>query len=441
LIKSHIPSKLYIAALVTVIVSFVTNGQLIESPTNFVFGAAIRHAEHTVVKTNQLYSEEIGFGFDFGTDKNVQIHKKGFSIADDPVYFSTRMPEGNYKVEIDFEGTEIESTIILKAESRRLLLDTVLNAEYTRITKNFVINVRTPQLKDDQKITLKEREFTYLNWDNKLTLEFLGNAVVHSINIIPITEITSIFLAGDSTVTDQDLEPWASWGQFITRYLTDRVVVSNYAYSGASLSSFKGSRRLEKIGSLLKKGDYLLIEFGHNDQKQKGENEGPWLNYTKLLVEFVNTARAKGAIPVLLTPVQRRFFDKNGKLKSTHGEYPDAVRSVAKKMKVPLIDLTKITTTLYESWGDDYSRKAFVQYPVNTFPGQSTALEDNTHFNAFGANEIALCVIQEIKRQGLSLEVFLKHTIPAYNPAFPNDISQWTLPLSNRFEPTKPDGN
>ncbi|WP_379920598.1 rhamnogalacturonan acetylesterase [Maribacter confluentis] len=390
--------------------------------------------------SSQPYTEQLGYGFDFYTSKNVQFHHNGFSIDKAPVYFSVMKPEGNYKVKIEFEGAESATTVILKAESRRLMLDTIIGPN-TTFAKSVLINVRTPKIIGGGEITLKDRELTYLNWDLKLTLEFLGTAKVRAIQVTPIPKITSIFLAGDSTVTDQDLEPWASWGQFITRYLTDSVVVSNYAYSGASLSSFKGSRRLEKIGSLLKKGDYLLIEFGHNDQKQKGENEGPWLNYTKLLMEFVNTARAKRAIPVLLTPVQRRFFDKNGKLKSTHGEYPDAVRSVAKKMNVPLIDLTKITTTLYESWGDDRSRKAFVQYPANTFPGQNTALEDNTHFNAFGADEIALCVIQEIKRQGIPLEVFLKNTIPAYNPAFPNDISQWTLPLSNRFEPTKPDGN
>ncbi|TVZ16553.1 lysophospholipase L1-like esterase [Maribacter sp. MAR_2009_72] len=440
MISLPINSKKRIVAFITAVVSFVANGQIKDMPTNFVFGTHNANTEYAVVDSSQPYTEQLGYGFDFNTSKNVQFHHNGFSIDKAPVYFSVMKPEGNYMVKIDFEGAESATTIILKAESRRLMLDTIIGPN-TTFSKSVMINVRTPNIIGGGEISLKDRELTYLNWDRKLTLEFLGTAKVRAIQVTPIPKITSIFLAGDSTVTDQDLEPWASWGQFITRYLSDRVVVSNYAYSGASLSSFKGSRRLEKIGSLLKKGDYLLIEFGHNDQKQKEENEGPWLNYTKLLVEFVNTAREKGAIPVLLTPVQRRSFGEDGKLNNTHGEYPDAVRAVAKKMNVPLIDLTKITTTLYESWGDDRSRKAFVQYPANTFPGQSTALEDNTHFNAFGANEIAFCVIQEIKRQGLPLEVFLKNTTPAYNPAFPNHISQWALPLSNRFEPTKPDGN
>lgn len=443
MIIPFIHSKIKIIVLLLVVGHFTCTGQSNDTYKNFVFGTSIINTEHTVIKTNRTYSEETGFGFDFGTDKNVKICQNGFGIDESPVYFSADVPEGNYKIEIDFEGSTEESNIILKAESRRLLLDTILNSETARVTKNFVINVRTPQIDDKHQIILKEREFTYLNWDNKLTLEFLGTAIVSAINITPVldTTTTTIFLAGDSTVTDQDLEPWASWGQFITTYLKDNIVISNYAYSGASLSSFKGSHRLEKISSFLKKGDYLLIEFGHNDQKQKGANDGPWLNYTELLMEFITAAREKGAIPILLTPVQRRSFGEEGKLNDTHGDYPNAVRTVAEKMDVPLIDLTKITTTLYENWGNERSRKAFVQYPANTFPGQTTALEDNTHFNAFGANEIALCVIQEIKNQGLHLEAFLKNDIPTYNPEFPNDVSAWTLPLSNRFEPTKPDGN
>lgn len=411
-----------------------------DADLKFRFGKQTLQSTDLLVDTAQPFSNENGYGFDFDTANNVQINYMGFNGDNAPIYFSVRVPEGNYKVKIDFQASNVESTMVLKAESRRLMLDTLVQPN-TTFSKSIVLNIRTPKISDDKKIILKERELTYLNWDNKLTLEFLGNATVSAIEITPITEITNIFLTGDSTVTDQDLEPWASWGQFITHYFTNESVVANYAYSGASLSSFKGSHRLEKIKSLLQKGDYLLIQFGHNDQKQKGVNDGPWLNYTQLLMEFIKAAREKEAIPILLTPVQRRFFGEEGKLKPTHGDYPNAVRAVAEKMNVPLIDLTKITTTLYESWGDKASRKAFVQYPAHTFPGQDTALEDNTHFNAFGANEIALCVIQDIKKQGLSIGSYLKENIPKYNPAFPNKVTSWTLPMSRRFEPIKPDGN
>lgn len=418
----------------------MVKAQSLDADLKFRFGKQTLQSTDFLVDTAQPFSNENGYGFDFDTANNVQINEMGFNGDNAPIYFSVRLPEGNYKVKIDFQASNVESTIVLKAESRRLMLDTLVQPN-TTFSKSIVLNIRTPKISDDKKIILKDRELTYLNWDNKLTLEFLGNATVSAIEITPITEITNIFLAGDSTVTDQDLEPWASWGQFITHYFTNESVVANYAYSGASLSSFKGSHRLEKIKSLLQKGDYLLIQFGHNDQKHKGVNDGPWLNYTQLLIEFIKAAREKEAIPIVLTPVQRRFFGEDGKLKPTHGDYPNAVRAVAEKMNVPLIDLTKITTTLYQSWGDKASRKAFVQYPAHTFPGQDTALEDNTHFNAFGANEIALCIIQDIKKQGLSIGSYLKENIPEYNPAFPNKVTSWTLPMSRRFEPIKPDGN
>ena len=122
-------------------------------------------------------------------------------------------------------------------------------------------------------------------------------------------------------------------------------------------------------------------------------------------------------------------------------DFPDAMRAVAKKLNVPLIDVTQMTTQLYEKWGDDMSRKAFVQYPANTFPGQEKALEDNTHFNSFGANEIALCVIKGIRELGLPLKKNITKETPAYDPTKPNYISNWTLPMSVRFEIAKPDGN
>lgn len=269
----------------------------------------------------------------------------------------------------------------------------------------------------------------------------MGDVAIQSIKITAVDYLTTVYLAGDSTVTDQDLEPWGSWGQFITNYFDDTVVVANYAYSGSSLSSFKASNRLKKILSVIKEGDYLFIEFGHNDEKIKSPGNGPWESYSNLLTEFVQSAKDKGAIPILVTPTQRRFFNEDGTLKETHGEFPDAMRAVAKKTGTPLIDITKITTDLYQAWGDEASRKAFVQYPANTFPGQEKALDDNTHFNSFGANEIALCILNGIHELALPLQNQIQKKAPAYNPKKPNNISSWTLPMSDRFEIVKPEGS
>lgn len=386
-----------------------------------------------------LYNTNTGYGFDLNSSSKVKINTNSFS-AEKPTYFSVQLPEGNYQVEVTMGNTEKASNISIKAESRRLMVNQLSIPKGQKITKIFNVNIRTPKIDNQLNVTLKDREKDILDWDDKLTLEFLGQVSIQDIKITAKDNLTVVYLAGDSTVTDQDVEPWASWGQFITNYFDDSVVVANYAYSGSSLSSFKNGNRLKKILNQIKKGDYLFVEFGHNDEKIKGEGNGAWGSYSGLLTEFVESAKEKGAIPVLVTPTQRRFFE-NGTLKETHGDFPAAMRDVAQKNNIALIDVTKMTTELYEAWGDEPSRKAFVQYPANTFPGQEKALDDNTHFNSFGANEIALCVLKGIRELDIPLKKQIKKETPNYNPKKPNYISSWTLPMSDRFEITKPDGN
>ncbi|CAD0005170.1 rhamnogalacturonan acetylesterase [Flavobacterium chungangense] len=406
----------------------------------FNFGTTQKSKQGIAVNTPLLYDAAKGYGFDLNSASNVKINPNTFS-AIKPTYFSVKLPEGNYQIEVVMGSNERASNITIKAESRRLMLDQFSIKKGKPVTKIFNVNVRTPKIDETQNVSLKDREKDILNWDDKLTLEFLGDVTIQSIKITKKDNLTVVYLAGDSTVTDQDLEPWASWGQFITNYFDDTVVVANYAVSGSALSSFKGGNRLKKILSLIKKGDYLFVEFGHNDEKIKGEGNGAWGSYSTLLAEFVQSARDKGAIPVLVTPTQRRAFNENGTLKETHGDFPAAMRIVAEKNNAALIDITKITTELYETWGDEPSRKAFVQYPANTFPGQVKVLEDNTHFNSFGANEIALCVLKGIRELDIPLKKQIRKEVQNYNPKKPNYISNWTLPLSDRFEITKPDGN
>ncbi|HEY1193493.1 rhamnogalacturonan acetylesterase [Flavobacterium sp.] len=411
-----------------------------EKTFSFVFGKTAKNKKNITIHQPLSFSEKTGYGFDFNTTSNVSFSSDGFS-SNKPTYFSVAVPEGNYQIEVVMGSTEKASNVTIKAESRRLMLAHFMVEKGHKATQTFNVNVRNIKIDNQTNISLKDREKEILNWDNKLTLEFLGEVAIQSIKITRKDNLTVVYLAGDSTVTDQDVEPWASWGQFITNYFDSNIVVANYAYSGSSLSSFKGANRLKKILSEIKKGDYLFVEFGHNDEKIKGEGNGPWESYSNLLTEFANSAKEKGAIPVLVTPTQRRFFNENGTLKETHGDFPAAMRAVAQKNNIALIDITKITTDLYETWGDEPSRKAFVQYPANTFPGQVKALDDNTHFNSFGANEIALCVLKGIRELDIPLKKQIKKETPDYNPKKPNFISSWTLPMSARFEIVKPDGN
>lgn len=418
---------------------FNANAQKKIATSVFNFGETANKNAGIAINKATLYNDATGYGFDLDSDKNVVFDKKSIS-AKNPVYFSVKLPEGNYSVEVVLGGKNCATTTI-KAESRRLMLQEFKTAEKETATQRFVVNVRTAQFDTNNSIRLKPGEIKGLNWDNKLTLEFSKASVVQSIKITPVSKIKTLFIAGDSTVTDQDLEPWASWGQYFTNYFNTDVVVANYACSGLALSSFKSGNRLEKILYLMQAGDYLFVEFGHNDEKAKGEGKGAWGEYTTLMKEYVTRTRLKGGIPVLITPTQRRRFNDDGTLLPTHGEFPDAMRKVAQELQVPLIDVTKMTTLMYESWGDELSKKAFVFYPANTFPGQTKELADNTHFGSFGANEVAKCVVQGIRDLKLDIAKNIKTTVPEYDPKKPVQFSDWTLPMSTRFEITKPDGN
>jgi lysophospholipase L1-like esterase len=425
------------------IVSEVTNAatsKTIEKQL-FYFGKKVKKSKQvTVVNKSVPFDSAVGYGFDFNTATNVTWNQTSFA-TEAPTYFSVQLPEGNYQVSVTFGSATKNTNTTIKSESRRLMLDQQLLKKGETATKTFNVNVRKPKIDDTSQIQLKDRDLGQLNWDEKLTLEFLGTVEIKSISVTPITDVKTVYLAGDSTVTDQDLEPWASWGQYITNYFDENVVVANYAASGLTLRSFKAGLRLKKIISVIKPGDYLIVEFAHNDEKEKGEGIGPWDSYSASIREYVQAARDKGANPILITPVQRRAFNADGTLKPTHGDYPDAMRKVAQEMNVPLVDITKLTTTLYESWGDEPSRKAFVQYPANTFPGQKEKLEDNTHFNSFGANEIALCVIKGLRDLNNPLAAYFIKGLPQYSPNHPNAFAKWTLPMSKRFEIVKPDGN
>jgi hypothetical protein len=159
-----------------------------------------------------------------------------------------------------------------------------------------------------------------------------------------------------------------------------------------------------------------------------------------LLKRFVDSARAHQAIPVLVTSTSRRVFDSTGHVENTLGEYPDAMRYEAKKDDVALIDLNLMTTELYNALGPEKSKELFVQFPAGTFSGQLKTLEDNTHFNDFGAYELARCMVNGIRKSKLDIAKYLKDE-PVFNPAKPDDFKKWDLPLTPMYTSIKPLGN
>lgn len=390
-------------------------------------------------KTYQLadaprYSDATGYGFDL-----LPSPSKG---SKKPFYFSIKVPDGNYKVTVRLGNKKQAGITTVRAESRRMFLSDIVTKKGQFIERQFIVNKRDTLIPGGGRVRIKPRERSKLNWDNKLTLEFNGSApVCESVRIEPAApSVVTVFLCGNSTVVDQDNEPWASWGQIIPQFFDDNVSIANYAESGESSNTFIAAGRLKKALTQMKPGDYIFMEFGHNDEKQTRPGSGAWYSYMYSLKIYIDEARKCGAHPVIVTPTQRRNFGADGKLIPTHGEFPDAARWIAKKENVPLIDLTEMTTRLFEAMGEDGTKRAFVHYPAGTFHGQKKAFADNTHFNPYGATEVAKCIITGIEQVLPELSKNLKEHLH-FDPAQPDAFSSFHWDQAPFTEIEKPDGN
>ena len=377
--------------------------------------------------------------------------------ATTPFYFSVPVDDGNYKVTLTLGSKKRAAQTVVRAESRRLFVENLSTRKGQLQTVSFIVSKRSPRYvyrepSADKKsfvmkegvVKIKEREKGYLNWDDLLTLEFNGSApAVQRIRIERDTTATTVFLCGNSTVVDQNNDPWASWGQMITRWFDDQVAISNHAESGLTARTFLGSNRLDKILSMMKPGDYVVCEFGHNDEKEHRAGDGPWYHYVYNLKIFIDKVREAGGHIVFCTPTQRRAWETDNKtIKATHGEFPAAMLSVALRENVPVIDLNGTTKTFFETLGYEDSKRALVHYPANTYPNQDKPLADNTHFNPYGAYEVAKLVVMGMKQLGLQLVEHLRPEWKDFDPSQPDDFNGFVWFNSpDNADVTKPDGN
>jgi lysophospholipase L1-like esterase len=288
-------------------------------------------------------------------------------------------------------------------------------------TRTFMVNLRRPQIAGGGEVRLKPRETTseFWDWDDKLTLEFNGeNPCVRTIDIEK-ADVPTLFILGDSTVCDQPAEPWNSWGQMLPRFLKPAIAVANHAESGESVASSLGAHRFDKVFSLMKPGDYLFVQFGHNDMKDKKPDA--LQTYKTDLRKIIADTRAKGGTPVLVTSMER----KTGVEHDTLAGYPDAVREVAKSENCALIDLNAMSRIFYKALGADIGN----------------AFQDGTHHNNFGSYELAKCVIEAIKQDKLPLAKFVVDDFGEFDPAKPDDVSRFVMPASPNVSDVKPLGN
>ena len=225
----------------------------------------------------------------------------------------------------------------------------------------------------------------------------------------PIT----IYLAGDSTCANKlpEKRPETGWGEMLQQYFDPaKVKIENHAQNGRSTKTFISEGRWQAIVDKLKKGDYVFVQFGHNDEsKEKGERYTPPEDFRRNLLRFIADVRARNANIVLLTPVMRRKFDKDGNFVDQHPpEYPDAVRNIAKEQNVPLIDMHRKSEAVIKRYGVEGSRSLFLQLKPGENANYPKGVEDNTHFVPKGAEEMAKLVIEGIREYELKLKKYLK---------------------------------
>lgn len=223
----------------------------------------------------------------------------------------------------------------------------------------------------------------------------------------PIT----IFMIGDSTMANKDPGrfPETGWGQVFGQLFNEKVKVDNHAVNGRSSKSFLDEGLWEKVYQKLKPGDYVFIQFGHNDQKVNSPDRytNPYSGFRSNLERYVTETRSKGAVPIILSSIVRRKFNENGTLEDTHGAYPFVARMVAKETGAGFIDLQLLTENMVARLGPKDSEKLFLILQPGESKNYPQGITDNTHLNDNGAKQVALLAANELKRQNISLAGYL----------------------------------
>jgi len=235
----------------------------------------------------------------------------------------------------------------------------------------------------------------------------------------------TVFVTGDSTAaTYAGYEaPRAGWGQALEEFLAKDVEVVNQAWSGASSKSFAEAGLLDQVLEDIEPGDYLLVSFGHNDSKTDDRGTDPYTTYQEYLELYIDGARERGAHPVLVTPVERRRFDAAGGVRTSLGQYPDAMRQLAEREDVPLVDLTHLSLLRWAELGPEGTTEEFLHLAPGEHPNYPDGVTDNTHFQARGAIELARLVVRDLKDQ----RVLQPQDTRALGDQIPDSALDWPL--------------
>ncbi|HEY4151107.1 MAG TPA: rhamnogalacturonan acetylesterase [Chitinophagaceae bacterium] len=241
-----------------------------------------------------------------------------------------------------------------------------------------------------------------------LSRGLLTIGVLAGMAFIPPHKKIKVYMIGDSTMCNYPIRQWpvTGWGMPFANYFDSTVIIDNRARGGRSTRTFLSEDRWQPIADSLDAGDYVFIQFGHNDEAkepQYADRYTPVPDYKTNLIKFITDTRAKNAVPVLVTPVSRRNFDKDGNAKETHTEYTKAVFEVGDQYHVAVIDLDKQSRQLYQQMGPVNAKLLFMELDSAEHPNYPVGRHDGTHFNEYGARKIAEIVLNDIKAQHLDL--------------------------------------
>ncbi|SOE76246.1 Por secretion system C-terminal sorting domain-containing protein [Fibrobacter sp. UWT3] len=380
----------------------------------FDFGEGPVAAGYTQVKANTKYSDSQGFGFESGTVSSVDRLwdddlTTDFLTAKGDMVFSVALPQGNYEVTFILGDGENESETTVWAENRKLMLDrvTLAGGVFSRQTVS-LRRMETKSMDGSVTMSIKDREKDYRTWDKKLTFVISGKApAVAGIEIKRNDNVTTLWLCGNSTVVDQIMAPWAGWGQMAPGFFKSSLAIANYAESGLTASGFYSMKRLAKILSEVKKGDFVTVQFAHNDQK----NQNDVNNYETTLTKYANEIKAKGATPLFVTSTARQ---NETDPKTAVGGLPERMRALGKKLGVTVLDLNQHSITLGKALGGN--KEKMYMYTAS----------DKTHFCEYGAYELARANIEEIKAKVPELAKHLRDDHEAFDSSKPDPLDVLT---------------
>jgi lysophospholipase L1-like esterase len=383
------------------------------------------------VTAAEVYEPARGYGFE-GEPPRIE---GGAASSEHPFLFSADVPEGDYRVTVVLGGP-IAARTTVKAELRRLMLQAVSTRPGQALRRQFIVDVRTPAVPGGGRVQLKAPRETVqeaVAWDNRLTLEFNGeHPSVREIRIEPV-RVPVVYILGDSTVADQPAEPYASWGQMLPAFFKPDVAVANHAESGESVSGANRAGRFRKILAQIRPGDWLLVQFGHNDMKERAADPQAPQKYEAGLEAWVRAVQAKGGHAVLITSMNRHTFS-DGQVTNSLLEYPELARQAARATEAGLIDLNSMSKALYEALGEQGSWALFEHSP-------DYRQKDGTHHSPYGAYELANLVVEGIRQASPPLARHLRPELPRFDPRRPDSESAIDIPPSPAFTTRRPLGD